>query len=61
MKNAEVETQRLMMKGILSEMPAEDQAKVKQAMEALSQVVTAHGDHGFVALTMLGLELARDL
>lgn len=46
----------LMMKGVVSDLPAEAQMKVRACLEQLRAVVTEHGDEGLIALALLGLE-----
>lgn len=60
MNNAEINAHRLMLKGLISDMPDEDQAKVAQAQEDLRRVVAKYGDLGVVALSLVSLDAARE-
>lgn len=60
MKNAEINAQRLLLLGILSELPAEDQVEVREAMAAIRQEVSNFGDHGVFALSLVALEMAKE-
>lgn len=44
------------VKGILADLSEEDQAKVKECKERLSQIVQENGQLGLVALTYLSVE-----
>lgn len=46
----------LMVKGIVSDLSADAQAKVRECHTRLQAVVTEYGDEGLIALAMLGLE-----
>lgn len=52
-----VKTALLIIKGAVSEFPPEDQEKIRQCKEALTEVVKANGDHGLLAIAMLSAEL----
>jgi hypothetical protein len=45
-----------MLKGIISEMPADQQAKVHEAAEKLRAVTAEYGDAGLIALALVGIE-----
>lgn len=48
----------LMLKGLVSEMPEDQQKAVANAKEAIKQLIEQHGEPGFIALCLLSLELA---
>lgn len=48
----------LMLKGLVSDMPANDQQAVHSAADELRAVVAKHGDHGTFAFSFLGAEMA---
>lgn len=48
----------LMMKGMLSEFPAERQQKVKDLIKELTQTIQDGGDDGLIALSIVALEIA---
>lgn len=48
----------LCLKGMISEMPPEDQAKVFEAHKQLEEIVVAAGDFGMLALALVGMEKA---
>ena len=48
----------LMMKGMLSEFPAERQQKVKDLIKELTQTIQDGGDDGLIALSFVALEIA---
>ena len=50
--------EELMLLGMLSQMPQEQQDQVKAAKQAIMAIVDKAGDLGFVALSLAGAELA---
>ena len=49
----------LMIKGLISELPADEREKFKAAYDEIKAVVAKHGDPGTIALAMLGAENAE--
>lgn len=47
-----------MIRGTIASMPTADQDAIRVATEELRTVITSLGEHGQVALTLLGAELA---
>lgn len=47
----------LLIKGSIADLPADDQARVQQAAQQLRDVVKAAGDHGVMAMALVGAEL----
>lgn len=52
------EVQLLLLRGVISELPTEDQIKIKQARQELEAVLLKHGDNGMLALALIGCEEA---
>lgn len=50
--------QILMLKGAISEMSPESQAKVNDCHKTLVETIKPYGDEGLIALSLLGLQLA---
>lgn len=46
-----------LIRGEIVGLPADDQAKVQAAAQQLRDVIKAAGDHGFLALALVGAEL----
>lgn len=46
----------LMLKGVISELPPEQQHDIATAEEALRDVLAKHGDNGLIAFAKVGLE-----
>lgn len=51
----------LMMKGVISEMSAEEQARVEECKGMLRAIVQDHGDCGVLAFSILALELDAEV
>jgi len=49
----------LMLKGIISEMPQEDQDKIKNCKIFLDDLVDSYGSNGLLALAVIGLERGK--
>jgi adenine deaminase len=52
----ETEAIHLLLCGVVSKMPAEEQQKVRDAVDEINRVVEQYGDHGFVALSLVATE-----
>jgi hypothetical protein len=48
----------LLIKGVISDLPADDQVKVKQCAEQLTTTVKEAGVYGALALALVGAEAA---
>lgn len=46
----------LLIKGSIADLPADDQTRVQQAAQQLRDVVKAAGDHGVMAMALVGAE-----
>lgn len=57
---ANTKMELLILKGSISELEAEDQAKVKQAAQEIRDLVAKHGDQGQLGLMLVTLELAAE-
>lgn len=55
--NDQDELTLLLIKGSIADLPAADQARVQQAAQQLRDVVEAAGDHGVMAMALVGAEL----
>jgi len=44
------------IKGVIFDLPAEDQEKVKQCANQLRDAIKAAGQHGAIALALVGIE-----
>ena len=49
--------QLLVLKGLISDMPEDDQIKIKEISDKIRTLVKENGDLGNVALGFVGLEL----
>jgi hypothetical protein len=49
-------TEVFVLKGMLSEMPVEDQERFKECQAKITAVLAEYGDIGFVALALVALE-----
>lgn len=52
--------QLLMIKGVISELPQEQQDKINAIATTFRNVIAANGDLGAVALALVGAELAAE-
>lgn len=52
--------QLLMMQGVISQLPKEEQGKVAAIKSALDEIVKAGGDHGILAASLMALEIAAE-
>jgi len=50
----------LMIKGVISELPTEQLAKVNNALAEIRALVQTHGDYGVMAVALIGAELAAE-
>lgn len=50
------QAQLLMLKGIVAEMPPEEQARVSDAKARVSEILKVFGDAGAIALALTALE-----
>jgi len=55
----ETEMHILALKGMVADLPAEDQAKIKETCEKLRAVLKEAGEHGGIALTLVATETAN--
>lgn len=51
--------QHIIICGVIAQMPAEHQAKIHEAAQALRKTISEAGDFGQVALALVGAELAK--
>jgi hypothetical protein len=56
----EQETMFLLMKGHIAEQKPEVQAKIMAAHDELVATIKKHGSFGFVAVALIGVEVASD-
>jgi len=49
-----------MIKGALSDLSEQDQAKVRAVKEELKAVIDRNGEHGMMALALLGAEMSAE-
>lgn len=50
----------LLLKGAMYELAPAEQEKVKECAEKLRSVIVEYGDHGLLALALVGIELSND-
>lgn len=58
MKITSEQAQRLLLIGMISELPSESQQKVQEAKEKLSTILKDFGEEGGIALALVGLDIA---
>lgn len=58
MKITSEQAQRLLLMGMISELPTESQQKVQEAKEKLSTILKDFGEEGGIALALVGLDIA---
>ena len=58
MKMTSEQAQRLLLMGMISELPAESQQKVQEAKEKLSTILKDFGEEGGIAFALVGIEIA---
>lgn len=58
MKITSEQAQRLLLIGMISELPSESQQKVREAKEKLSTILKDFGEEGGIALALVGLDIA---
>lgn len=58
MNEAQLKAQVLMMKGVVSELPDEDRAKMNNCEAELREIINRYGDIGLLAVSFIGAELA---
>lgn len=51
--------QHIIICGVIAQMPADDQAKIHEAAQALRKTIAEAGLFGEVALALVGAELAK--
>lgn len=51
-------TMLLVLKGAISELPPEDQEKIKAVANTLKSIILSNGDAGMMAFALLGAEMA---
>ncbi len=56
--NSEAKVQLLLSRGIVANLPNEDQTLIAQTKAALRKIVEEAGEHGAMALALLGAEIA---
>lgn len=56
--NSEAKVQLLLSRGIVAGLPNEDQTLIAQAKAKLRKIVEEAGEHGTMALALLGSEIA---
>lgn len=56
----EHEITHLLRLGALSKMPETDRVKVQKAAQEIREIVASNGDHGIVALSLVGAEKAAE-
>lgn len=60
MSNDVTRLQILALKGYISEMPEEDQIRIKDIQAQIRQIVEDAGDPGFLALSIVAPEIALE-
>lgn len=50
----------LTLKGAITELPADEQAKVQSTAEQIKAVIAENGDAGFIAMALVSAEMAVD-
>jgi hypothetical protein len=45
--------EKLLVKGVISELPVSDQVLIKECAEKIRAVIAEYGDHGYIALTLV--------
>lgn len=50
--------QLLMLRGVIAEMPPEDQAKVSECADKVRAVMAEHGQHGLLGVVLVAAEEA---
>lgn len=58
MKITSKQAQRLLLIGMISELPTESQQKVQEAKEKLEAILKDFGEEGGIALALLRMEIA---
>lgn len=48
----------LEVRGAIAALPESDRSAITAAADALRELMKAHGEHGFMALTLVGAEFA---
>lgn len=48
------------IRGVISTLPQDSQDKVKQAYLGMQNIIKDNGDEGYIALALLGAELAAE-
>ena len=51
-------TELLILKGYISDMPESDKAKIKECADKIRADIAEYGDHGIIALTLVGAEMS---
>jgi len=54
------QAQRLLVIGMVSELPTESQQKVQEAKDKLAAILKDFGEEGSIAFALVGLEMAAE-
>lgn len=60
MKISSEQAQRLLLIGMVSELPTESQQKVQEAKDKLVAILKDFGEEGSIAMALVGLEMAAE-
>lgn len=50
-------TELYALKGVISEMPIDDQKQIKEACDKFREILSTYGDAGFIAFSLVGCEI----